>query len=66
MAWEPLAQAPETVKLMPLRLNIVARFMVMVEFIDWNMLLEPTSMVFFFSRMMSVPRITASAQLSLP
>lgn len=66
MACEPLAQAPETVKLMPRRLKMVERFIVTVEFIDWKMLPEPTSTVLCFSRMTSAPWMTASALLSLP
>ena len=56
MAWEPLAQAPDTVRLIPLSLNMQSRFMVTVEFIDWNMAPEPHIVVSFFSRIMSTVR----------
>ena len=66
MAWDPLAQAPETVRLMPLRWKITPRFIVTVEFIDWKMAPEPHSIVSFFSTILEMDLYTASAVLSLP
>jgi len=66
MECEPLAQAPLTVKLIPFNLRITPRFMVIVEFIDWNIDPEPIIMVFFFLRNVSAASITAVAELSLP
>ena len=66
MACDPLAQAAESVRLMPRRLKITERFIVTVEFIDWKMLPEPTIAVFLLARMMSIPSITGAALLSLP
>ena len=54
MACEPLAQAPDIVKLIPFRWKITERFMVMVEFMDWKIEPEPTNAVFFFSRIISI------------
>jgi len=51
MAWEPLAQAPEMVRLMPFRRKMTLRFIDTVEFIDWKMAPEPQSIVSFFWRM---------------
>ena len=53
MACEPEAQAPETVRFMPLSLKRQERFMVTVEFMDWKMAPDPTRVVSFFSLMMS-------------
>ena len=49
MAWEPLAQAADTVRFIPLRWNMHPRFMVTVEFIDWKMAPDPHIAVPFFS-----------------
>ena len=56
MACDPLAQAAESVRLMPRRLKIT----------DWKILPEPTIAVFRLARMMSIPSITGAALLSLP
>ena len=66
MACEPLAQAPDMVKLIPLRRNITDRFMDTVEFIDWNMAPEPTIAVSFSALMMSTDLITGSELQSFP
>ena len=66
MAWEPLAQAPETVRLMPLSLKMQPRFIVTVLFIDWKMAPEPQRVVSFFSRIISTELTTGTVELSLP
>ena len=66
MACEPEAQAPEAVRLMPLRWNRQARFMVTVEFMDWKMAPLPQAAVSWNSRNLSSARIVASATESLP
>jgi hypothetical protein len=54
MACDPLAQAALMVKFTPVSLNIVAKFMVTVEFMALNMAPEPTKVVSFFSRTVSI------------
>ncbi len=66
MECEPLAHAALTVKLMPLRLKIVLRFMLTVEFIDWNIYPEPISAESCFSLIISAASITGLADESLP
>ena len=48
MECEPLAQAALIVKLIPLSLNIVERFIVTEEFIALKIAPEPTKVVSFF------------------
>jgi hypothetical protein len=55
---EPLAHAALTVKFMPFKRKIVARFIFTVEFNAWNTEPDPISIVSFFSRMISVASIT--------
>lgn len=66
MACEPLAQAPDMVKLIPFKWKITERFMVIVEFMDWKIEPEPTIAVFFLARMTSMASITGAALLSFP
>ena len=66
MLWLPLAQAALTVKLMPRRWKMVFRFMVTVEFIDWNMLPEPSMAVSCFSSIICLHSITGFDEESLP
>ena len=66
MACELEAHAALAVRLMPRSLNIVARFIVMVEFIDWKMAPLPQAAVSLYSRNLSSPSIVASATESLP
>ncbi|GAB3723207.1 hypothetical protein GCM10027594_04140 [Hymenobacter agri] len=63
---EPLAQAALKVRLMPLSGKMVARFMVTVEFMVWKMEPEPSRVVSFLARIMSVASMTGWAELSLP
>ena len=66
MACEPLAQAALMVMLMPLNLKMVDKFMVTVEFIDWNMAPEPIIWVSLYCKAVVCASMTAFAEESLP
>ena len=66
MAWEPLAQAPDTVRFIPFSLKIQSRFIVTVEFIDWKMAPLPQRVVSFFSLIVSTALTTGTVEESLP
>ncbi len=66
MAWDPLAQAPDTVRFIPFNLNMQPRFIVTVEFIDWKMVPEPHRDVSFWYLITSTAFMTGTVELSFP
>ncbi len=66
MEWLPLAQAPETVRFIPLSLNMQERFIVTVEFMLLKIPPLPIRDVSPFSLMASTLATTGSALESFP